>query len=121
MPKVPRSMRSTFPHGRALMSAGGRKFEHGVSFGGLMALATPPKADKWMGAGVGVGVGVTADGVEPDDRGGFVGWWAVVGVLLAALAASIWIRWVASGTEFDPAPVLGPDDIPTWNLVVLRV
>jgi hypothetical protein len=74
-----------------------------------------------MGAGVGVGVGVTADGVDQDERGGYVGVWAILGVLLGALAASVWIRWVTSGTEFDPAPVLGPDEIPTWNLVVLRI
>jgi hypothetical protein len=74
-----------------------------------------------MGAGVGVGVGVSADTVEQDERGGYIGAWAIAGVLLAALAASIWVRWVTSGTEFDPAPVLGPDEIPTWNLVVLRI
>ena len=56
-----------------------------------------------------------------DQRGGYVGWWALVGVGLVALALSIWGRWVLSGTEFDPAPILGPDKIPGWNLAVLRI
>lgn len=70
----------------------------------------------------GVGVGITD--VPPDHtdvRGGYVSTWAGLGVLLSVLAASIWIRWVLSPTEFSPAPVLGPDEVPTWNLVVLRI
>jgi len=56
-----------------------------------------------------------------DDRGGYVGAWALVGALLLALALSIWGRWIFSSTEFSPAPILGPDELPTWNLVVLRI
>ncbi|KAM0323292.1 hypothetical protein ACHAQA_008884 [Verticillium albo-atrum] len=31
------------------------------------------------------------------------------------------IRWVASPTEFQPAPILGPDKIEPWRLVSLRL
>lgn len=55
------------------------------------------------------------------DRGGHIALWGVLGLGLALLAASIWGRWVLSDTEFSPAPILGPDKLPTWNLVVLRV
>ena len=47
--------------------------------------------------------------------------WGGVGVLAAALAATIWTRWILSDSEFRPAPVRGPDQLPTWNLVVLRL
>lgn len=70
----------------------------------------------------GAGVGITD--VAPDrgdDRGGYASIWAGLGVLLAVLAVSIWTRWILSPTEFKPAPVLGPDEVPTWNLVVLRI
>ncbi|WP_354698881.1 hypothetical protein DSM112329_04579 [Paraconexibacter sp. AEG42_29] len=74
----------------------------------------------------GVGVGIVAGQVELDREargvhGGMVGAWAVLGALLVGLTLSIWVRWVTSGTEFDPAPILGPDKVPTWNLVVLRI
>jgi hypothetical protein len=55
------------------------------------------------------------------DRGGYVGAWAILGVLLVALAASVWGRWILSGEQLSPAPILGPDEIPTWNLVALRI
>jgi len=72
---------------------------------------------------VGLGAETPRD-VRPDDaldRGGYVGAWAVLGALLLTLALSIWGRWIFSATEFSPAPILGPDDVPTWNLVVLRI
>ena len=31
------------------------------------------------------------------------------------------LRWFASPTEFQPAPILGPDKIETWRLVCLRI
>lgn len=55
------------------------------------------------------------------DRGGYVAIWAALGVVLVGLALSIWGRWILSGSEFSPAPIIGPDRLPTWNLVVLRV
>jgi hypothetical protein len=55
------------------------------------------------------------------DRSGFVTWWAVVGVLVAILALQTWVRWILSGTEFTPVPIIGPDVYPTWRLVILRV
>jgi hypothetical protein len=68
-------------------------------------------------------VGARPGDAGPDavDRGGYVAVWALVGVALVGLALSIWGQWVFSSTEFEPAPILGPDDIPTWNLVVLRI
>jgi len=73
------------------------------------------------GPRTGVGVGISDVGPTGDARGGYVGVWAGLGVLLVLLAGSIWLRWVLSPTEFAPAPVLGRDEMPTWNLVVLRI
>lgn len=87
---------------------------------------TADKADPSTGAPTevrtGPGVGITDVAPERGDgRSGYVSVWAGLGVLLTALALSIWTRWILSPTEFSPAPVLGPDEIPTWNLVVLRI
>jgi hypothetical protein len=38
---------------------------------------------------------------------------AVVWLIIAMRAL---VRWVLSDTEFAPAPLLGPDQIPAWNL-----
>lgn len=97
-----------------------------------MSIAPSPPAPALLdGAGPvrpnsGVGVGIVDRQVELDAAqqgrtGGYVGVWAVLGVLLVGLTASIWIQWIFSSTEFSPAPILGPDEIPTWNLVVLRI
>jgi len=69
----------------------------------------------------GAGVGISDVEPVPDSRGGYVAAWGGLGVLAVALASSIWTRWILSDTEFRPAPVLGPDEMPTWNLVVLRI
>ncbi|MCK9249488.1 MAG: spirocyclase AveC family protein [Solirubrobacteraceae bacterium] len=47
--------------------------------------------------------------------------WALVGVLLAALALTTWGRWILSSEEFGRVEVLGPDEFPTWRLVLLRI
>lgn len=54
-------------------------------------------------------------------RDGAVAIWALVGIVLAALAATTWARWILSGDEFGAVPILGPDDYPTWRLVALRI
>lgn len=58
---------------------------------------------------------------DPEDRKGPVGPMAVLGALVVVLVASIWGQWVTSSTEFSPAPILGPDQLPDWRLVLLRV
>jgi len=54
-------------------------------------------------------------------RDGAVGVWALVGLVLATIALTTWIRWVLSGEEFGAVPILGPDEFPTWREVALRV
>jgi hypothetical protein len=53
-------------------------------------------------------------------RAGMAGFWALLGVIGLAIAAEVWIRWIASSTQFSPAPILGPDHYATWRLVTLR-
>lgn len=88
-----------------------------------MAVAEAPAVPVTKVSLVGLGAGPPRDTVAGDaeDRGGYVGAWAIVGALLLTLTLSIWGRWIFSSTEFSPAPILGPDEIPTWNLVVLRI
>ena len=62
-----------------------------------------------------------ADRAAPADRTGYVAVWAIVGVIWVGLALTIWGRWIFSPTEFSPAPILGPDKMPAWNLAVLRI
>lgn len=45
---------------------------------------------------------------------------ALVGVLWFALAAVVVVRWVTS-EDFTPAPRIGPDVMPDWRLVALRI
>ncbi len=59
--------------------------------------------------------------VDPVDRRGAVLVWAGVGILLAAMALTAWGRWLLSPDEFGPVAVLGPDELPTWRLVLLRL
>lgn len=89
-----------------------------------MAISThhPPVLGVDVGPAAVEGTSCPGSGTaETPDRGGYVGAWAIAGVLLVALALSVWVRWITSGRQFSPAPILGPDRIPTWNLVVLRI
>jgi len=61
-----------------------------------------------------------ADNAAVDQRGG-AGVWALVGVVLAGLALTTWARWILSADEFGTVAVLGPDTMPTWRLVLLRI
>ena len=54
-------------------------------------------------------------------RRGAVTVWAAIGVVWLVVVAHAMFRWVTSDTEFAPAPVLGPDAIPAWNLLALRI
>lgn len=95
----------------------------------MSTLIAPPTPSPTPGApepNAGIGVGIVADQVDLDAarqgrHGGYVGIWAVLGAVLVGLAISIFARWILSGEEFSPAPILGPDEMPTWNLVVLRI
>jgi len=55
-----------------------------------------------------------------DHRGG-AGVWALVGVVLAGMALTTWARWILSSDQFGAVAVLGPDTMPTWRLVLLRI
>jgi hypothetical protein len=65
-------------------------------------------------------VDTAASPAGPRRRTGMAGLWALIGVIALAIAAEVWIRWIASGTQFTPAPILGPDHYATWRLVTLR-
>jgi hypothetical protein len=61
--------------------------------------------------------GTTA--TEPS-RSGAVTVWAAIAVVWLVIAAQALVRWIGS-SDFAPAPLLGPDRMPMWNLVALRV
>jgi hypothetical protein len=46
--------------------------------------------------------------------------WAAIAVFWLIIAIQALVRWVFS-PDFGPAPLIGPDRMPTWNLVGLRV
>ncbi|KAH8886610.1 hypothetical protein GQ53DRAFT_827922 [Thozetella sp. PMI_491] len=46
---------------------------------------------------------------------------AAFGLAFTIMWIQALIRWIASPTEFLPAPILGPDEIETWRLVCLRI
>jgi hypothetical protein len=46
--------------------------------------------------------------------------WAAIAVVWLVIAAQALVRWIGS-SDFGPAPLLGPDRMPMWNLVALRV
>jgi Spirocyclase AveC-like len=54
-------------------------------------------------------------------KSGSVTVWATVGVVWLVIAVQAKIRWVTSEAEFSPAPLIGPDMMPTPNLVGLRI
>lgn len=86
-----------------------------------MAITAPRPSTKPV-LGVDVDPGAAGRAPAPEaDRGGYVAAWGILGAGLVALALTVWARWVTSGEQFSPAPIRGPDDLPTWNLVALRV
>jgi hypothetical protein len=46
--------------------------------------------------------------------------WAAIAVVWLVIAVQALVRWVVS-PDFGPAPLIGPDRMPMWNLVGLRV
>ena len=63
---------------------------------------------------------VVAESPSAPSRTGMVAAWAVLGVAGLAIALQAWVRWILSGTQFSPAPLLGPDHYAAWRLVTLR-
>ncbi|MBH0776717.1 spirocyclase AveC family protein [Nocardia bovistercoris] len=56
----------------------------------------------------------------PASRRGAATVWAVVGAVWVVLATQAILRWVLSGEQFEPAPILGPDEYPVWREFALR-
>jgi Spirocyclase AveC-like len=59
-------------------------------------------------------------GVRESARTGAATVWAAIAVVWLVIAAQALVRWVFS-SDFGPAPLIGPDQMPMWNLVALRV
>jgi hypothetical protein len=55
------------------------------------------------------------------DRKGAVSLWAVAGALWIVFIGQAWLRWMASDTLFQPAPINGPDTFDGAALLMLRV
>lgn len=53
-------------------------------------------------------------------RSGGVTVWAAIALVWLVIAAQALVRWMAS-SEFSPAPLIGADRMPLWNLVSLRI
>ncbi len=53
-------------------------------------------------------------------RSGGVTVWAAIAIVWLIIAAQALVRWLAS-SDFGPAPLIGPDRMPLWNLVALRI
>ena len=64
--------------------------------------------------------GVAAPSERPAGKGA-VTVWAAIAVVWVIVAVRALIRWVLSDTEFAPAPLLGADVMPTWNMLALRI
>jgi Spirocyclase AveC-like len=59
-------------------------------------------------------------GVRESARTGGATVWAAIAVVWLVIAVQALVRWVFS-SDFGPAPLIGPDRMPMWNLVGLRV
>jgi hypothetical protein len=79
----------------------------------------PVAEDTLPAAGV-PGAGGDADSPAVD-RGGMIGLWALLGVVALAIAGQAWIRWIASSTQFSPAPLNNADHYAQWRWVSLRL
>ena len=60
-----------------------------------------------------------AAATTPTDRSGYIGVWALLGVIWAVIAGSTWIQWFASD-QFSATPIPGPDSMGDGTLVALR-
>jgi hypothetical protein len=61
-----------------------------------------------------------AEAPTRDTRTGGATVWAAIAVVWLAIAVQAVVRWLFSA-DFGPSPLIGPDHMPTWNLVALRV
>jgi hypothetical protein len=57
---------------------------------------------------------------EERSRSGGVTVWAAIAVVWLVIAVQAIVRWMASN-DFAPAPLVGADRMPLWNLVALRI
>ena len=55
------------------------------------------------------------------DRTGSAALWALLGVISLAIALEVWIRWIASPTQFAAAPINNADHYANARLIGLRV
>ncbi|MGJ6122359.1 spirocyclase AveC family protein [Mycolicibacterium sp. Y3] len=81
-----------------------------------------------MTVGGGLTLGETAqvrNGQNPSaytrELGGGVSLWALLGIFWILFVGQAWTRWMLSGDQFAPAPILGPDTFSDSSLWVLRV
>ncbi|KAF5013807.1 hypothetical protein FDECE_225 [Fusarium decemcellulare] len=56
-----------------------------------------------------------------ESRNGMASVMATFGLAWTIMWIQALIRWFASPTEFQPAPILGPDKLETWRMVCLRI
>jgi hypothetical protein len=54
-------------------------------------------------------------------RKGAAAVWAAAGLIWVVVSGVAIVRWIASDSQFGPAPILGPDTYPMWREVSLRV
>ncbi|MCB9440274.1 MAG: spirocyclase AveC family protein [Mycolicibacterium sp.] len=59
--------------------------------------------------------------LPPLGRQGPATFLALVGICWTVFAAIVLVRWVTSGEDFTPVPRLGPDVMPDWRLIALRI
>jgi hypothetical protein len=62
-----------------------------------------------------------ADSLPPLGRQGPATFLALIGLAWLFVSVEVMVRWVSSGTEFEPAPKFGPDVMEDWRLIALRV
>lgn len=61
------------------------------------------------------------ESAAPPAQTGAVTVWGAVGVVWVVVVVAAMVRWIASDTEFVPAPIRGPDVIAMPNMIGLRV
>jgi Spirocyclase AveC-like len=79
----------------------------------------PDRADRSVGEGSSEPTAPVAGPAR--DRGGAVSVWALLGVIVTAIAVQAWVRWIASPTQFAAAPIVPGSHFPEGQLIALRV
>lgn len=76
--------------------------------------------DQNRGASAAGTTGETTDSGQTSRKGAATVW-AVAGLVWVVVATQAIVRWIASDSQFSPAPILGPDTYPMWREVSLRI